>query len=692
MKYDITKIRNIGIAAHIDAGKTTTTERILYYAGKIHRIGEVDDGTAQMDWMEQEKERGITITAAATTFFWKDHQINLIDTPGHVDFTVEVERSLRVLDGAIVVLCGVGGVEPQTETIWRQANKYRVPRLVFVNKMDRTGADFENAVQMLRDRFGVKPVPVNIPIGAEDSFVGVVDLIKMRALIWKDETLGAEYEEREIPEDMLDSALAAREQMLEDIADYDDRLFEAILEGKEIPEEWIHSAIRTGTLRQEIFPVFAGSALKNKGIQPLIDGVVLYLPSPADVPPVKGTHPKTGDEISRKPDPEAPFSALIFKIAADPFVERLSYIRIYSGTLKQGGQYFVPRAGKKERIQKIFRMHANRREELKHAYAGDVVAVAGLKEVFTGDTLCDPKKPITFEPMEFPEPVIFVAVEPKSHADQDKLQKTLAALAQEDPTFRYREDPETGQTIISGMGELHLEILVDRMIREFGVSVNVGEPQVAYRETITTTARAKYTLDRVVGGKHLFAEVEVEVQPGEKGSGLVVEIGEMPEDPIARQMVESARRGIVATRDSGPIAGYPLLDMKAKIVGLQYDQEHPSEMAFEMAGAQAFSQAVRQAEPVLLEPVMEIEVVVPEPNLGDVIGDLSARGAEIQGIDHRKDGEVVKAIVPLAEMFGYTTTLRSLTQGRGFFTMQFSHYRRLPPQKEEKLLLKIRGY
>ena len=692
MEYDISKIRNIGIAAHIDAGKTTTTERILYYAGKIHRIGEVDDGTAQMDWMEQEKERGITITAAATTLFWKDCQINLIDTPGHVDFTVEVERSLRALDSAIIVICAVSGVEPQTETIWRQANDYNIPRIVFVNKMDRMGADFDRAVQMLEDNLNANAVPVNIPIGEEENFRGVIDLISMKALVWKDESLGAEYEEIPIPDELIDDAKFAREHLLESIAEFDDELLECFLEEKTPEPELIIRAIRKGTIHHNFVPVFVGSALKNKGIQPLLDAVVDILPAPVDIPPVKGTHPKTGDTIERKPDAESPFSALAFKIATDPFVDRLTYIRIYSGSIKVGGQYLNPRTGKKERIQKIFRMHANKRVELQKTFAGDVVAVAGLRTISTGDTLCDIHKPIVFESMEFPESVIFVAVETKSKSDEEKLFKALQRLEDEDPTFHHRIDQETGQTIISGMGELHLEVLVERLVREFGVEVNVGKPQVAYRETITSSARSKYTLDKILGNKHLYAVVEVEVEPNEKGSGLVVEDVFSSDIEIPQAFRDAAKRGILSTKDSGPIAGYPLLDMTAKITYLEFDEEHSTEMAFEMASSQAFSQSVRDANPVLLEPVMKIEVIVPEQNLGDVMGDLSSRGAELQGIDHRTDGEVINAIVPLSEMFGYTTSLRSSTQGRGFFTMQFSHYRRLPEAKEKKLLMKIRGY
>ncbi|RKZ34769.1 elongation factor G [bacterium] len=692
MKYEIEKIRNIGLAAHIDAGKTTTTERILYYAGKIHRLGEVDYGTSQMDWMEQEKERGITITAAATTFFWEQHQINLIDTPGHVDFTVEVERSLRALDGAVIIVCAVGGVEPQTETIWRQANKYNIPRIVFVNKMDRMGADFERAVETISEKLGSKAVPINIPMGEEEHFEGVIDLVTMQTMIWKEEKLGAEFETIPIPHDFQGEAQIAREHLIDTLVDYDDDLLETILDDENPTPEQLNRAIRTGTLQQEFVPVLAGSALKNKGIQPLLNAVVNFLPAPSDVPPVKGIHPRTGDEIFRKSEPDAPFSSLAFKIAADPYVDRLSYIRIYSGTIKVGNQYLNPRTDKKERVQKIFRMHANKRIELDETYAGDVVAIAGMKTISTGDTLCDTKKPIAFESMEFPEPVIFIAVEPKSRADAEKIDKTLQILADEDPTFKYHQDTETGQTIISGMGELHLEILVDRMIREFNVGVNVGNPQVAYRETITSSAKSKYTIDKPLGGKHQFAVVEIEVMPGEKGSGIEVIKKFKSTVEIPENFIKAVENGILSTKDSGTIAGYPLLDLVVKITHLEFDEEHSTELAFEMASSQAFLQAVRKASPVLLEPVMEIEVVVPEQNLGDVMGDLSARSAEIQGIDHRKDGEVVKAIVPLAEMFGYTTSLRSLTQGRGFFTMQFSHYRRLPPAKEEKLLMKIRGY
>ena len=689
--YDIKKIRNIGLAAHIDAGKTTTTECILYYAGKIHRMGKVDEGTAQMDWMDQEKERGITITAAATTLFWRDCMINLIDTPGHVDFTVEVERSLRVLDGAVIILCSVGGVEPQTETIWRQANKYGVPRLAFVNKMDRAGADFERAVEMMRERLGANAVPINIPWGEAETFVGVIDLIRMQAYKWHEETLGAKFDIVPIPDELLDAAKTAREMLIESVAEFDDELMELYLSDREPPVEVILRAIRKGTLNHGFVPVLAGSALKNKGIQPLLDAIVDFLPSPIDIPPVKGTHPKTGMELTRKADPKAPFSALAFKIAADKYVEKLTYIRIYSGTAKLGGQYLNPRSGKKERLQKIFRMHANKREPLSRAFAGDVVAVAGLKQVFTGDTLCDPQKPIVFEEMRFPEPVIFMAVEPVSKADSDKMYKALKHLAEEDPTFRFHEDPETGQTIISGMGELHLDVITTRMRREFGVNVNAGKPQVAYRETITRPARSRFTLDKVVSGRKLFAEVEVEVEPAETGTGFVVK-DILPEDfPLGKQFRELIKNEILMTKESGPVAGYPLIDIITKIVDIGFDEEHLDEPAFALAASRAFMDAVRKAEPILLEPVMKIEVTVPEHNLGDVIGDLTSRDAEIQGIEHRPDGETIKAIVPLDQMFGYTTTLRSLTQGRGFFTMQFSHFRRLPKSKEEKILLRMKG-
>ncbi len=692
MNYDATHIRNIGIAAHIDAGKTTTTERVLYYVGKIHRIGEVDDGTAQMDWMAQEKERGITITAAATTLYWRDYQLNLIDTPGHVDFTVEVERSLRALDGAVVVLCAVSGVEPQTETIWRQANNYNIPRIVFVNKMDRLGADFDHAVEMLVEKLGAKAIPINIPIGEEENFKGVIDLVSMKALIWNDEALGAKFDVAEIPDELLSQAKEMRENLMEAIADYDDELMEYLLEDESPSEEAIRRAIRNGTIEHGLVPVLTGSALKNKGVQPLMDAVVDFLPSPEDLPPIVGIHPKTGNKIERHNDPDSPMSALAFKIAADPYVEKLTYIRIYSGTLKVGGTYLNPRVKKRERIQKIFRMHANKREELKCAFAGDVLAVAGLRTIATGDTLCDQHKPIVFEQMKFPEPVIFIAVEPKSKTDQEKLHRAILRLEEEDPTFKHKIDAETGQTIISGMGELHLEILVERMVSEFGVRVNIGTPQVAYRETITKSTNAKYTLDKMVGGKHQYASVTIEVSPGDAGSGVVIDDKLPTDSPIPQELRSAAIKGITAANDSGTIAGYPLLDLKAAIIDADFDEEQSNEFTFEMAASQAFQQAIRKSEPVMLEPVMKIEVIVPEQNLGDVMGDLSARSAQIEGIDHRSDGEVVNAIVPLAEMFGYTTTLRSITQGRGFFTMQFSHYRRLPTQREEKLLLKVRGY
>ncbi len=691
-KFDLSRIRNIGIAAHIDAGKTTTTEGFLYYAGKIHRIGKVDDGTAQMDWMDQEKERGITITAAATTLYWKDYTFNLIDTPGHVDFTVEVERSLRVLDGAVIVLCSVGGVEPQTETIWRQVNNYKVPRVVFVNKMDRTGADFKHAVTMLQEKLKAKCAPINIPWGEEDKFCGVIDLLNMRVLRWSDEDQGSEVEVLPIPDELSNEAIDARENLLEMLAEYDDELLKLFLDNSEIPIESIKRAIRKGTIEHGFVPVLAGSALKHKGIQPLLDAVVDFLPSPEELPPVIGIHPKTGMQISRIPDPKKPMSALAFKVATDKYVDRLTYLRIYSGTIKVGGQYLNPRTRRKERIQKIFRMHSNKRDEIRSTYGGDVVAVAGLRTVSTGDTLCDPNKPIVFEEMMFPVPVIFVAVEPKTKAEEEKMFRSLKQFSIEDPTFHYKEDPETGQIIISGMGELHLDIILDRMRREYDVEVNAGKPQVAYRETITKTSKAHAILDRYVGEKKLYAEVILKVEPGQVGTGVIIN-DRLPSDC---NLPQPYRDAIVAecksSMENGAIAGYPLLDLIVNILDVTFDEYHLSEVAFSMATSQAFIQAVRTADPVILEPVMKIDVIVPENNLGDVIGDLVSRTAEIQGIDHRSDGEVILAIVPLDHMFGYTTILRSLTRGLGFFVMQFSHYRRLPKAKEEKLLFRIKGF
>ena len=684
-KIPIERIRNIGLMAHIDAGKTTTTERILYYTGRTHKIGEVHEGTATMDWMEQEKERGITITAAATTCFWKNHRINIIDTPGHVDFTIEVERSLRVLDGAIVVLCAVGGVEPQTETVWRQADKYRVPRIVFVNKMDRVGADFFNAVSMIEERLGARPLVIQLPLGAESDFVGVIDLIDMKAIVWEEETLGAKYHYEEIPEDMRDLAEEYREKMIETLADIDESIMEKYLEGEEITVEEIKKAIRKGTIALDIFPVLCGSAFKNKGVQPLLDAVVDFLPSPVDLPPVKGINPDTGEEEERPASEDAPFCALAFKVMVDPYVGQLVYFRVYSGVMKTGSVVLNTRRGKKERIGRLLRMHANRREEITEVRAGDIAAAVGLKDVITGDTICDPAHPIVLEAMEFPEPVISVAIEPKTKADQDKLGNALSKLAQEDPSFRVSYDPETGQTLISGMGELHLEIIVDRLRREFKVEANVGKPQVAYKETIRKPARAEGKYIKQTGGRGQYGHVVIEIEPLEPGKGFVFE-DHIVGGVIPKEFIPSVEKGIREAMETGVLAGYPMVDIKVKLVDGSYHEVDSSDLAFKIAGSMAFKEAAQKANPVLLEPIMKVEVVVPEEYMGEVIGDLNSRRGRIQSISDRKGAKVIDALVPLAEMFGYATTLRSLTQGRGTFTMQFSHYEEVPSNIAQEII------
>ena len=684
-KIPIERIRNIGLMAHIDAGKTTTTERILYYTGRTHKIGEVHEGTATMDWMEQEKERGITITAAATTCFWKNYRINIIDTPGHVDFTIEVERSLRVLDGAIAVLCAVGGVEPQTETVWRQADKYGVPRIVFVNKMDRIGADFFNAVSMIEERLGAKPLVIQLPIGAESDFVGVVDLVDMKAIIWEEETLGAKYHYAEIPDDLKDMAEEYREKLLEALADVDESIMEKYLEGEEISVDEIKKAIRKGTISLQLFPVLCGSAFKNKGVQPLLDAVVDYLPSPVDLPPIKGVNPDTGEEEERPPREDAPFCALAFKVMVDPYVGQLVYFRVYSGVMKSGDTVLNTRRGKKERIGRLLRMHANKREEITEVRAGDIAAAVGLKDVITGDTLCDPAHPIVLEAMEFPDPVISVAIEPKTKADQDKLGNALSKLAQEDPSFRVKFDEETGQTLISGMGELHLEIIVDRLKREFKVDANVGKPQVAYKETIRKPAKAEGKYIKQTGGRGQYGHVVIEIEPAEPGEGFVFE-DRIVGGVIPREFIPAVEKGIKEALDTGVLAGYPMVDVKVKLVDGSYHEVDSSELAFKIAASMAFKEAASKAKPVLLEPIMKVEVVVPEEYMGDVIGDLNSRRGKIQSITERKGARVIDALVPLAEMFGYATTLRSLTQGRGTFTMQFSHYEEVPENIAQEII------
>ena len=684
---DKSKIRNIGIMAHIDAGKTTTTERILFYSGRVHRIGEVHDGAATMDWMEQEKERGITITSAATTVKWRDAEINIIDTPGHVDFTVEVERSLRVLDGAVALFCGVGGVEPQSETVWRQADKYNVPRIAFVNKMDRVGADFFGVMEEMRKRLGANPVPLQLPIGSGELFNGIIDLVEMKAVLYNESTLGKLYEEAEIPKGLVEQSEEYRNNILEAVADYDEELMVKYLEGEEITVPELKSAIRKATIDGKITPVFCGSAFKNKGVQRLMDGIIDYLPSPLDKGAVVGINPKTGEEVKREPKDDAPFAALAFKIQTDPYVGRLTYIRIYSGQLDSGSYVYNTNSEKKERVARILRMHANHREDIQAARAGDIVAIVGLKNTKTGDTLSDPKHLIRLESMQFPEPVISVAVEPKTKADQDKLSQSLAKLSDEDPTFRVRTDEETGQTIISGMGELHLEIIVDRLLREFKVGANIGQPQVAYKETITKDVVAEGKFIRQSGGRGQYGHVKIEMGPNEPGKGFEF-IDAIVGGVIPREYIPSVKAGIEDAMKNGVLAGYPVEDIRVKLIDGSYHEVDSSEMAFKIAGSMAFQEGARKAGPVLLEPIFSIEIVVPEEYLGDVIGDLNSRRGKISGILPRKDAQVVSGMVPLSEMFGYATQLRSITQGRAIYTMQFSHYEKVPEQIAKELIEK----
>jgi elongation factor G len=676
-RVPLKKCRNIGIMAHIDAGKTTTTERILYYTGKTHRIGEVDEGTATMDWMEQEQERGITITSASTTAFWKDHKINIIDTPGHVDFTVEVERSLRVLDGAIAVFCAVGGVEPQSETVWRQADRYRVPRIAFVNKMDRTGADFFHVVEMIRERLAANAVPVQIPVGKEESFKGVVDLITMKAIIYDTESLGATYSVVNIPEELKKDAEIYREKLLEALSEVDEVILEKYLEGKEISEEEIRGAIRKATLTVSFIPVLCGASFKNKGVQPLLDAVINYLPSPVDIPPVLGINPITEMEETRAADDEAPLSALAFKIMNDPYVGQLTFLRTYSGTLESGSSVYNSTKGTKERIGRLLRMHANKREEVKVVYAGDIVAAIGLKNTATGDTLCDENKPIVLESMKFPEPVISVAIEPKTKADQEKLGTSLARLTHEDPTFKVKVDPETGQTLISGMGELHLEIITDRLLREFKVEANIGKPQVAYKETIKKEAEAEGKFIRQTGGRGQYGHVKIKVSPLNRGEGFKFE-NKIVGGVIPKEYIPAVEKGITEAMETGSLAGYPVVDVKVELFDGSYHEVDSSEMAFKIAGSMAFKEACKRGDPVLLEPIMDVEVVIPEEYLGDVIGDLNSRRGKVLSMETRGGARVIRANVPLSEMFGYATNIRSRTQGRATYTMQFSHYGETP--------------
>ncbi len=683
--HPLEKTRNIGIMAHIDAGKTTTTERILYYTGKKHRIGEVDEGTTEMDWMEQEKERGITITSAATTCLWKDHTINIIDTPGHVDFTIEVERSLRILDGAVAVFCGVGGVEPQSETVWRQADRYHIPRIAFVNKMDRTAADMFRAIAMMKDRLKANAVPIQIPIGHEEDFKGVVDLITMKALIWHDEDLGATYDIMDIPADLMDEASIHRSELLETIAGEDVHLMEKYLEGEEISPEELKSAIRRSTLSGKLFPVLCGASVKNKGVQPLLDAIVDYLPAPNEVPAITGHIPETDQTSTREANDEGPLSALAFKVATDPDVGKIIFIRIYSGTLNAGDFVYNSTKNIKERISRILQMHANKRKQLRDAYSGDIVAVIGLRETYTGDTLCDEENPIILESMNVPEPVISVAIEPKTEEERGKLEDTLRKLIEEDPTLRVTSNSETGQRIISGMGELHLEVITDRMIREFGVKVNVGTPQVAYKETITRTNRARGKYIRQTGGRGQYGDVWLKLEPLPRGSGFKF-VNEAPVDQVPANFVPYVERGAKGASENGPLAGYPVIDIKVTLMGGSFHEVDSSEMAFEIAGSIAFAEAVKKCNPILLEPIMKAQIIVPLDYLGKVLGDLNTRRAQVHNVESRINGEAANAEVPLAEMFKYATQIRSITQGRGFFAMEFSRYDKVPDEITEKIV------
>jgi elongation factor G len=684
-------MRNIGIAAHIDAGKTTTTERILYYTGRTHKLGEVHEGTATMDWMEQEQERGITITSAATTCEWRDIQINIIDTPGHVDFTAEVERSLRVLDGAVAVFDAVAGVQPQSETVWRQADKYSVPRICFINKMDRVGADFYHSIETIVSRLKCKPVAIQLPIGAEDQFKGIVDLVEMNARIWRDETLGAQYDTVEIPVDLVDKAKEYREKMIEAVAEHDDHLFEKFIEGKPISNDEIRAGIRKATIALKVFPVICGTAFKNKGVQTMLDAVVDYLPSPLDVPPVEGMDVDHPDKmLTRQASDSEPFSALVFKIMTDPYVGQLAFFRVYSGTLKSGDSVFNVAKGRKERIGRLLRMHANKREEIQEILAGDICAAVGLKTVSTGDTICDADHPIVLESIDFPTPVIQLAVEPKTKADQEKMGVAIQKLAQEDPTFRVNTDPETGQTILSGMGELHLEIIVDRMMREFGVGANVGKPQVAYRETIRKNAEAEGRHVKQSGGRGQYGVVKLRVEPLPAGSGFEF-VNEIFGGSIPKEYINPVEAGIKEALEGGILAGFPMSDIKVTLYDGSYHDVDSSEMAFKIAGSLGVKEAARRAKPALLEPIMAVEVVVPEEYMGDVIGDLNSRRGRIEGMELRGTTQIIKSSVPLSEMFGYATELRSRTQGRGSFTMHFGKYEEVPGAIAEEIVSKVQG-
>jgi len=690
-QYPLERTRNIGIMAHIDAGKTTTTERVLYYTGRSYKIGEVHEGTATMDWMVQEQERGITITSAATTSFWRDCRINIIDTPGHVDFTMEVERSLRVLDGAIAILDAVSGVEPQTETVWRQADKYKVPRIVYVNKMDRVGADYYRCLAMLKDRLGAHPVAIQIPLGREDQFKGVINLIEQIAYVWSDSgDLGQSFETVDIPAEFRAQADEYREKMIEGLAEVDDHLMEKYLGGEKVTPEEIRAAVRAGTISMKLFPIICGASFKNKGVQPMLDAVVDYLPSPLDISAVSGINPETQEHETREPEAKAPFSALAFKIMNDPFVGQLTFVRVYSGTLNSGTGVYNSTRDKKERIGRLVRMHANKREEIESISAGDIAAVVGLKDTRTGDTLCDPNKPIILESMDFPAPVIAVAIEPKTKADEEKLGQSLARLAMEDPTFKVNVDPETNQTLIHGMGELHLEIIVDRLLREFKVEANVGKPQVAYRETIRQKAEAQGRFVRQTGGRGQYGDVWLEIEPSEAGAGVVFE-NKLKGPAIPREYVPAVEKGVKEAAETGVLAGYPVVDIHVSLTDGSYHEVDSSEMAFKIAASMGFKEVCRKAKPVLLEPVMDVEVVVPSEYQGAVVGDLNSRRGRVVSMDSRGNAQVIRANVPLGQMFGYATDVRSMTQGRATYTMQFARYEEVPRNIAEEIMAKAAG-
>ena len=689
-KVSLEKTRNIGIMAHIDAGKTTTTERILYYTGVSHKIGEVHDGAATMDWMEQEQERGITITSAATTCFWKEHRVNIIDTPGHVDFTIEVERSLKVLDGSVAVFCSVGGVEPQSETVWRQADKYGVPRMAFINKMDRVGADFARGVEMIRDRLGANPIPIQLPIGAEDLFRGVIDLVQMKAIVWDNEAMGANYEVMDIPAEMLDEAEAAREVMLEEISSVDEGLMEKYLGGEELTIDEVKAGIRNATMALQINPVLCGTAFKNKGVQTLLDAVIDYMPSPLDVKPIPGVDPHTGAEVTRPADDNAPFASLAFKVMTDPFVGQLTFFRVYSGVAEAGAHVVNATKDKKERFGRILKMHANKREEIKAVYAGDIAAAVGLKYTTTGDTLCDPKSPCILESMEFPEPVIHIAIEPKTKSDQEKMGTALGKLVQEDPSLRVKTDEETGQVIISGMGELHLEIIVDRMKREFKVEANIGAPQVAYRESITKTVEVQGKFVRQSGGRGQYGDCWLRLEPLEPGGGFEY-VDAIKGGVIPKEYIPSVGAGAEQAAKNGILAGFPLVDIRVTCYDGSYHDVDSNEMAFKIAGSMGLKEGAAKAKPVLLEPIMAVEVVAPEEYLGEVMGDLNSRRGRVSGMETRGGAQVVNAHVPLSSMFGYSTDLRSSTQGRATYTMTFDHYDQVPKAIAEEIISKTKG-